>query len=498
MSETPNVKPVGSQVDLIEMARFLVLPGAQQLLTAFARIPPGELRMSVITHAEVIARTYTSAPAEQQMPDPLYMAASGGMPVLVAPGETPEPRPPMTEEEEIIKLRLEGLSKPQIMQRMPGVHRQKVEAALKGARKAGVDLPPVDAKTDASKLRRFITDPQQISGQGMITIRRAAEGYGHTVESYMAARKTLVEMRLLKKPMDEIAAAIRPAIPEEVLWRWLYAARSAGYDLATSLDYEEAVIEPVAADAPEAAQDAPPEAKAPKRAVSRRKVVPGRGKPIFTPLKKTFNGGIVSIRRAAAARNMTPEAFFELRESIIVHRYAGKGEVEIYSLVGQDMTFIKNTLFTAKEKGVVFPPVSSTFDSAGFTRSMKEAGTPVRVKSDIGHLFGGHATPKPKLVEPPAPKPDPAPKPRPDFPLWEHEASRALLLTIQRESLQPGQTMADYFAVRREAVKLFATDMKAPQIAATLGITVKQAQNWRHRAFLAGLYERRYVQVAAE
>src|SRR5687768_16662537 len=64
-NETPDL------LDPISFARFLLLPGAGRLLAAFGDIPPGPLRDSVITHAEVIASTYTGAPPKHRMPDPI-------------------------------------------------------------------------------------------------------------------------------------------------------------------------------------------------------------------------------------------------------------------------------------------------------------------------------------------------------------------------------------------------------------------------------------------
>ena len=200
MSKDPNVIEPRSNgyIDPLEMARFLVLPGAVDLLKAFARIPPGALRQSVIDHAHVIADTYSGAPADQQMPDPL-LTASRTSPLALPPKAEPthHKRKPQDQEEAIIAARLEGLNKHQIIART-GAHRQAVEATLKTATKAGVKFPPMAVCDPPTK--RFITVLADLSPQGRSNMELAAVRYGHSVESWIAARATLVSMRRAMKP----------------------------------------------------------------------------------------------------------------------------------------------------------------------------------------------------------------------------------------------------------------------------------------------------------
>lgn len=426
--------------------------------------------MSVITHAEVIARTYTQAPAEQQMPDPLYMAATAAMPPAVKPALEAPRRKPQTQEEAILKLRLEGRNKQQIMEEL-GVTRQAVERAAGAARKAGVKLPMVREDQTRSG---FITRMEDLSGQAKSNMEKAALRYGHSLESYVAARATLVSMRLAMKPMEEISAAIKPTIPEKMLWQWLYNARSGGLDLATRLDYEDAeVVEPQAPPAPVEAPPAPVAAK-PVDLLPER--VPGRDGPIFTPLDKLEAGALKSVTNAAHARGMTAQSFFDLRESIILHRYNGKGATEIYSLVGQDADFIRNAISNARVKGVRFPPITSRFAATDYAKQLAAAGEPIKAQSGIGRngRKDGYSP----------------------FPLSVKEASPGSLALIKAEGLKPGQTFADYFAVRRKALDMMRTNASGPEIAKTLGITPKQASNWRTRAKAAGLLDS--LKVAAE
>ena len=48
-------------LDMMELARFAVLPGANRLIQAFASIPPGPMRDAVIHLAETTAQTYSGA-----------------------------------------------------------------------------------------------------------------------------------------------------------------------------------------------------------------------------------------------------------------------------------------------------------------------------------------------------------------------------------------------------------------------------------------------------
>ena len=344
MSKDPNITPPRSAavVDLMDMVRFLVLPGAVELLQAFARIPPGALRESVIAHAEVIAQTYTAAPPEQQMPDPLLTASRTAQPPPRPVLEAPTGREPKTLEERIMKLRLAGANKADIMS-ATGAPRQKVEGVIKAARAAGVKLPPLALGDSIAVHKTFVTSIEQLSGQGAAATARAAKKRGHTVKSYMEARATFVEMRQALKPMDEISKAVK--IDEKTLWQWLYSARAAGIDLTTDVP-EDAAIEPVAAVA---------ELKAPKRPEPKPLLIPGQQR-VFTPVAELGVGALKALKQSAEHRNLTIGALEEMRESIVLLRYNGMTAADIAARCGQEKQFIYNIIHTAQEKGVVFPP----------------------------------------------------------------------------------------------------------------------------------------------
>jgi transposase-like protein len=349
MSKDPNIIPPRSNgyIDPLEMARFLVLPGADKLLQAFSRIPPGALRESVIQHAEVIALTYSGAPAEQQMPDPLLTASQTSRPPAVAVLEAPKGRPAKTTEEQIVKLRLAGYDKAEIIE-ATGATRQKVEGVLSAARKASVKFPPTPKGDSlAQDHKTFITDMAAVSGQGRAAMEAAAAKRGHSLESYLQARVTFVAMRQAQKPMDEISKAVR--IDEKTLWQWLYAARAAGIELATRVDYDDAVIEPVKPPEPVA------ELKPPRTPKARPLVIPGKQR-VFIPVDDLQAGALQAVKDSAASRNLTLHAFDELREHIVLLRYNGMPASEISTRSGQDKQFVYNVLNNAQQKGVVFPP----------------------------------------------------------------------------------------------------------------------------------------------
>jgi hypothetical protein len=56
MREKNTVMLAGPGIDPIRLAQFMVLPGAAELVEAFAALPPGELRDSAVAHVQVLAR----------------------------------------------------------------------------------------------------------------------------------------------------------------------------------------------------------------------------------------------------------------------------------------------------------------------------------------------------------------------------------------------------------------------------------------------------------
>jgi hypothetical protein len=345
MSQDPNIK--STHIDLLNMARFLVLPGAADLLTAFAAIPPGALRESVIAHARVIAQTYAGAPAEMHMPDPLLTAAQAAP----APPALPKPaRAPKTAEEAIMAQRLAG-AHPADIARTLSTTRLKVDAVLREARAAGVKLPPPKTNT-APPAKMFPLKMADVDPRGAGVIRIAAAKRGMTIEQYIRARSEFVRLRRAKQPMDEIAKAIR--IDEKTCWQWLYVARRAGLDLAARLDFDDAEFTPGTPQAPQ-----PPEAEVvpirpPKPAKTVTVLQPGQ--LVFGTFEAMNGGAQHRLASAAQARGLTVGAYMQLRESIVRQRLANVPIREIIVNTGQTYNMVKDTMQIAVSRGVVFPP----------------------------------------------------------------------------------------------------------------------------------------------
>lgn len=131
-------------IDPVTMARFLVMPGADRLLDAFSRIPPGPLREATIAQVRAMADTYSGAPAEMRMPDPLLTAARAPQaPALEGPRRRGTPK---NDEEKIIDLRMQGKFVPEIMQAVPNVPRQQIENIIRSATRRGVPFPKLPRK----------------------------------------------------------------------------------------------------------------------------------------------------------------------------------------------------------------------------------------------------------------------------------------------------------------------------------------------------------------
>jgi hypothetical protein len=324
-----------SQIDLTTMARFLVLPGAPRLLEAFAAIPPGRLRDTVIAHAEALAEAHTAAPAAMQMPDPLLTAAqTAPEPVRELPNAL---RTPMTSEEEIVALRLHGRNLRAIVEKT-GRPRQEVDEVIAAARAAGVAFPAVTVKPEQGA--SFITRQEDLSGAGRKAMEKAAFSRGLSLDQWLDARALFVEMRLANRPIDEILAAVPKAINEKTLMGWLYLARSAGIDLPLFLDYTDAEVTPV------------------KSRVSRnpRQITVYRY-PVFTPLNQLPRGTLEGMAKWAAKRGLTTQQMFDLREKVVEMRLAGESPSIIADILKQDTHFVRNAAANAaRDRGVVFPP----------------------------------------------------------------------------------------------------------------------------------------------
>lgn len=332
MSKTEHIDP-------LFLARVLVMPGADRLFTAFARIPPGPLRESVITHAEVIAQTYTGAPSEMQMADPLITAAQAAAPALPSPkpGRAPKTEGP---EARVITMRRAG-KHPQEIARELDMAQSVVARIIAEAKKAGIPIPNIRAAHGRPmEHKTFTTNFNDLSGQGVAIVGKAAAKRGISTEEYLRRKGRAVEMAKAGLGYPEIMADTHE--DQKTISLWLSNARAAGVDIpyaarpAFNAHFEE--VQPDPEPAPNVVQ------------VSRW----------FGPWSAlSDNRGRKSVEAAATRRNMTPDAYLDLQESIVRHRMAGMGGLEISRLTGEGEVFVKDVLTAAKQRGAVYPAIKA-------------------------------------------------------------------------------------------------------------------------------------------
>jgi hypothetical protein len=135
-------------IDPIRLSQFMALPGAAELVEAFAALPPGEVRDSAVSHVQVLARACGWTP-----PAP-FDGRMGRVEVLAATPATPR-RLPSPFAESLVATSLEG----QIVERVlrgEAPHAVAddlglklglvVQAMAKARREGGVVFPGDDAK----------------------------------------------------------------------------------------------------------------------------------------------------------------------------------------------------------------------------------------------------------------------------------------------------------------------------------------------------------------
>lgn len=374
-------------LDMTTIARFLVLPGAEQLVEAFSRIPPGPLRDSVVSHAQVIADTYSAAPADQRMPDPLLMAASAPAPALAPPAPPPEPqREPSvarTPLEEAVRLRLQTtLAEHEIAERV-GLPLGEVVQELRRAREAGVkfaaiERPKAKKQTAGIPGKTFPMSVSELDGMGRGGALAAATARGLTIEGYMERRKLAIDMAIGGHDLQEIVEATGEE--EAPLRGWFSLARNAGhpvpyvpnynpharslraaeqeaaeapapiaqddgprYDLAEDEDDDTVIVEPVA-EAP-----AEPQTGAWNMARPQTRVWP-------VPYDQMHWMEQKNLRAAAKADGKTVEEIIARHKLITDALLAGRYPVQLEEDHGFPGHVIRTTINTAERYGVVFPP----------------------------------------------------------------------------------------------------------------------------------------------
>lgn len=316
-------------IDPITLARFMVLPGADELVAAFSAIPPGPLRDSVISHAKVMAQTYDDARlAGAPIPDPLQNVAPRT--VLAAPPAAqalPAPKVKVqSPEAQAVRLRLQGKSPGEIADELE-VDLATVTGALAQARKAGVKFKALPKVVKPPGGKTWVTRIEDLSGQGRQAAEQAARGLRLSLENYMEKRRRLVELRTENVAMGKIAKELR--LSEDVLWRWVYAARASGIPLSTKFETVgaiEAEYEPV--------------------------------RRFFPPWEALTGVERAACERAALKRGIAPEVYHERRERILCMRMEGVRPAAIERELGESVTAVKDIIAHAAHRwGLTLPPL---------------------------------------------------------------------------------------------------------------------------------------------
>jgi hypothetical protein len=379
----PRANP-STGLDPVILARFLVMPGVEPLLDAFGRIPPGPMRDSVIHLARTLADQYSAAPAGMGMPDPLLTAAG----FIVTPPPVKEatrlagpradaPAPPKAKpkdtlpenlvgpEADVIRLRKKGRHPVQIADET-GLARHAVQRIIANAKAAGIQFPNLHyTHKGPIEQKRWYTHTDQLSTMGLVAVTRAAAKVKLSAQGYLDCKMRVLDMAQKGAQVGDIAEATPFTVAQVGVI--LSHARAAGINVPYS-----GLTKSFLSEARKAEQEGRP-APLPTVAAGIRREV--REKVLAPPSSATEAGSNViwpsrffgpfsavgprqapMVARAAARRNMTPDAYLDLQENVVRLRMEGMNPRSIAARVGADMVFIKDAIQAAKDKGAVYPP----------------------------------------------------------------------------------------------------------------------------------------------
>lgn len=323
-------------IDMIELARFASLPGADRIVRSYSRVPEGKLRDSIIAHVEAMAETYDDARAQgAPIPDPLIVAAQAfAAPALPAPGQRKPRILDDSPEARVIALRKEGkLAK--FIARELKMSRLAVDDILAAARKGGLKFKRIARSPEERATTGFVMTMDEVSSTTRGRLETAALKFGKSLEGYVEARAAFVAMRREEKPMDEIAEAV--GIPEKTLWQWLYSARRAGIDLVTNVTYEDAIVEPVA----------PPERSPPAPKASHH----ARG--YWFNVSELSAQQMTSARRAAEALGVDLVGYGDLRRKALALFRLGRTPAAVSAVLGIGLKQAGNWKDRARAAGLL-------------------------------------------------------------------------------------------------------------------------------------------------
>jgi hypothetical protein len=339
-----------SQIDVTTMARFLVLPGAPQLLEAFAAIPPGKLRQTAIDHVTAIAEAFETRPQSLQV-DPLLTSGAirGGEAEVAQLISGPRRGAVKTDDPEVkaVELMLQGVP-PHMAARRLDLSINQVLAAKKIAKTHGLKFPSLRVRNTGG-LGLFVTNVEQLNtGYGISVMTRAATERGLDLEAYLGRRRLALDMAMAGRHVRAIMEATKE--PKSVLTTWFTTARRAGYEVPYMLDIEtpsDAGMTPVAEK---------PGVRGKSRISHDQHEITVYRYPVFTPLDQ-LRSGKASVEKWAAKRGLTAQQLFDLREKVVEMRLAGESPSIIADTLKQDAHFVRNAAANAaRDRGVIFPP----------------------------------------------------------------------------------------------------------------------------------------------
>lgn len=358
-------------IDPVILARFLVMPGVEPLLDAFGRIPPGPMRDSVIHLARTLADQYSAAPAGQGMPDPLLTAAgfivtpppakeAGRLagPVASAPAVKPKddlPENLQGPEADVIRRRKKGQHPQQIQAEMSGLSRAHIDRIIAEAKKAGITFPNIRGpKGRPLESKIWHTSLDTMRGQGLSRVKAAADARGVTPGEYLRRKLLAVEMAMNGAQYPEMMRATD--VDMKTISLWLSNARAAGLKVPYTGRLADHGQEPAPAVPAVTARPKPENALAPPPSAAAAGSNVIRPSRFFGPFSAVGPRQASIVARAAARRNLTPDAYLDLQESIVRQRMNGLNPMTIATNTGADPIFIKDALQAAKEKGAIYPP----------------------------------------------------------------------------------------------------------------------------------------------
>jgi len=226
-------------LDPADLARFLVMEGAAELIEAFMGIPEGAMRDSLINIAQVTRDQFLGG---MKQPDPLGLIGAAD-PVKALSG--PRRGQARTDDPEVraVQLMIEGRTPVQAAQET-GLDLNSVRAAHKAARMGGVVFPNLKASQKPKGTVTFITKVEELNSQSMAIMSRTAAERGLTLEDYLHRRATALSMAMEGRHVRAIMEATKEA--KSVLTSWFASARQAGYDVPYMIDATTVPVEEVA------------------------------------------------------------------------------------------------------------------------------------------------------------------------------------------------------------------------------------------------------------